>query len=376
MGIFFVAILIALFLARIIKKDSEYSAMENRVLQGKAELTVDSIMNGQYESQTETYISDQFPLRNAWIRVKTSADILLGKREENGVFLGKSGFLLEDFENSNDKKENEKMDALTGFASEHSDLKQYFLLAPTAVNILDEKLPAFADAGEENAYMDQVFSKTQSAGITNIDLRETFEKADKESLYYKTDHHWTTAGAYLAFQTSSSAMGITQACTYEPCLISNTFNGSLASKSGMRTTKKENIYAYLPDDTCPESLVVYPGEDDVKSNSFYEVDKLEEKDKYTVFFGGNHSLMKIETPTEDNKRILVLKDSYANCFLPFLAPYYRHMIVVDPRYYDGDLQTLIDEEQIQEILYLYNASTFSLDTSLAGILPQGASPKS
>ena len=92
--------------------------------------------------------------------------------------------------------------------------------------------------------------------------------------------------------------------------------------------------------------------------------QLETRDKYALFFGGNHAQIKISTPTETDNTLLVLKDSYANSFIPFLAQHYRKIIMIDPRYYFGDLEQLMQVENVQEILYLYNANTFFTDTSL------------
>ena len=91
---------------------------------------------------------------------------------------------------------------------------------------------------------------------------------------------------------------------------------------------------------------------------------METRDKYALFFGGNYAQVKINTPIEENRTLLILKDSYANCLVPFLAPHYRTIIMVDPRYYYGNLEELIQVEGVQEVLYLYNANTFFADTSL------------
>lgn len=101
-----------------------------------------------------------------------------------------------------------------------------------------------------------------------------------------------------------------------------------------------------------------------KSASFYDTEQLKTRDKYALFFGGNPAQVKISTPTETNHTLLVLKDSYANSLVSFLAPHYRKIIMVDPRYYYGDLEELIQVENVQEVLYLYNANTFFADTSL------------
>ena len=186
-----------------------------------------------------------------------------------------------------------------------------------------------------------------------------------EDLYYHTDHHWTTQGAYYAYLQAAKAMGIdTSSDTYDKAPVTRSFQGTLSAKSGFRSGEKDEIDVFLPtgDQTLP-SVVNYVDEQK-KSASFYDTEKLGTRDKYALFFGGNHAQIKINTPTETDNTLLVLKDSYANSFVPFLAQHYRKIIMVDPRYYFGNLEQLIQVENVQEVLYLYNANTFFSDTSL------------
>ena len=109
-------------------------------------------------------------------------------------------------------------------------------------------------------------------------------------------------------------------------------------------------------------------EEGEKSSSMYVSSALDQKDQYEVFFGGNHSRIDITTPVEENKNLLIFKDSYANCFIPFLQPYFRSIIVIDPRYYYDDVDRLITDNSITDVLFLYNVDTFMTDTSLADVL--------
>jgi hypothetical protein len=66
--------------------------------------------------------------------------------------------------------------------------------------------------------------------------------------------------------------------------------------------------------------------------------------------------------------LLVIKDSYANAFIPFLAPFYSEITVIDPRYYYDSIDALIADAQITDVLYLFNANTFFRDTTLETVL--------
>lgn len=365
LGLLFFLLLIIVLVSSIILPDTGFSEKENRVLTSRPALKLDQLVSGGYEKQFETYENDQFPLRDMWITLKATTDRLMGKVEENGVYLGKNGYLMEGFNAPPQTQYDATVNAMTAFAQKHSDLKQYALIAPNSVNILKSKLPAFAPADDQNPWIDNLKDSLTSAGVTFIDIRDTFTDHKTEDLYYHTDHHWTTLGAYYAYLQAATVMGIdTSSDSYDKAPVSQTFKGTLSAKSGFRSSEADEIDVFLPNGDNTLSSVVNYVEEQKKSASFYDTSKLNTRDKYALFFGGNHAQIKISTPTESNNTLLVLKDSYANSFVPFLAQHYRKIIMIDPRYYYGDLEQLLQVENVQEVLYLYNANTFFADTSL------------
>ena len=365
LGLLFFLLPVIVLVSSIILPDTGFSEKENRVLASRPALKLDQIISGGYEKQFETYENDQFPLRDMWITLKATTDRLMGKVEENGVYLGKNGYLMEAFNAPSQTQYDATVNAMTSFAQEHSDLKQYALIAPNSVNILKSNLPAFAPADDQNPWIDKLKDSLTSTGVTFIDIRDTFTDHKAEDLYYHTDHHWTTLGAYYAYLQAAAAMGIdTSSDSYDKAPVSQTFKGTLSAKSGFRSGETDEIDVFLPNGDNALSSVVNYVDEQKKSASFYDTSKLNTRDKYALFFGGNHAQIKISTPTESNNTLLVLKDSYANSFIPFLAQHYRKIIMIDPRYYYGDLEQLLQVENVQEVLYLYNANTFFADTSL------------
>ncbi len=365
LGLLFFLLPVIVLVSSIILPDTGFSEKENRILASRPALKLDQIISGVYEKQFETYENDQFPLRDMWITLKATTDRLMGKVEENGVYLGKNGYLMEAFNAPSQTQYDATVNAMTSFAQKHSDLKQYALIAPNSVNILKSNLPAFAPTDDQNPWIDKLKDSLTSAGVTFIDIRDTFTDHKTEDLYYHTDHHWTTLGAYYAYLQAAAVMGIdTSSDSYDKAPVSQTFKGTLSAKSGFRSGETDELDVFLPNGDNTLSSVVNYVDEQKKSASFYHTSKLNTRDKYALFFGGNHAQIKISTPTESNNTLLVLKDSYANSFVPFLAQHYRKIIMIDPRYYYGDLEQLLQVENVQEVLYLYNANTFFADTSL------------
>ena len=365
LGLLFFLLPVIVLVSSIILPDTGFSEKENRILASRPALKLDQIISGGYEKQFETYENDQFPLRDMWITLKATTDRLMGKVEENGVYLGKNGYLMEAFNAPSQTQYDATVNAMTSFAQKHPDLKQYALIAPNSVNILKSNLPAFAPADDQNPWIDKLKDSLTSAGVTFIDIRDTFTDHKAEDLYYHTDHHWTTLGAYYAYLQAAAVMGIdTSSDSYDKAPVSQTFKGTLSAKSGFRSGETDELDVFLPNGDNTLSSVVNYVDEQKKSASFYDTSELNTRDKYALFFGGNHAQIKISTPTESNNTLLVLKDSYANSFVPFLAQHYRKIIMIDPRYYYGDLEQLLQVENVQEVLYLYNANTFFADTSL------------
>lgn len=365
LGLLFFLLPVIVLVSSIILPDTGFSEKENRILASRPALKLDQIISGGYEKQFETYENDQFPLRDMWITLKATTDRLMGKVEENGVYLGKNGYLMEAFNAPSQTQYDATVNAMTSFAQKHPDLKQYALIAPNSVNILKSNLPAFAPADDQNPWIDKLKDSLTSAGVTFIDIRDTFTDHKAEDLYYHTDHHWTTLGAYYAYLQAAAVMGIDiSSDSYDKAHVSQTFKGTLSAKSGFRSGETDELDVFLPNGDNTLSSVVNYVDEQKKSASFYDTSKLNTRDKYALFFGGNHAQIKISTPTESNNTLLVLKDSYANSFVPFLAQHYRKIIMIDPRYYYGDLEQLLQVENVQEVLYLYNANTFFADTSL------------
>lgn len=375
-GFMFAILVLVLSVINLFSGTKTVSETENRELAQKPELTAEAVRNGSYAKQYQEYFNDQFVFRDSWIGLKTGFDRLLGKVEENGVYIGKDGYLIEKFERPDQEVLNNTLNAMIDLKEKYPDIDHYAMIIPTASEILKDKLPALALTADQETYIEKTNQFLNEKEITTINVSDTFRKSLNQQLYYKTDHHWTTSAAYLAFQRFAETTGIdASAVTYEKLTVTNQFQGTLSAKSGCRTSLKEEVDVFLPkknENTTQEqisSIVEYTDEQK-KTGSFYDTDSLDQRNAYEVFFGGNHGLLKIKTPTVENKRLLVLKDSYANCFLPFLAPYYREIVVVDPRYYYGDLEELMQTESINEVLYLYSADTFFADTSFATLMEE------
>lgn len=371
-GLCFALVLAAVFLFNLFMPDKEFSDQENRVLQKLPEFSVSSYAEGRYESKLENYANDQFLFRNFFIKIKAAADITFGKLEANGVYRGRGQYLMEDI-TSPAEGFDQTVDALSKFKKSHKGMQMHFLLAPNAANILEKKLPTSVKPADQDKYMDEFFASMKDCGIKPIDVRKTFDKAAEDGdiqLYYRTDHHWTTDGAFLAYKQAAKKMHLKDKVSYERYVVKNDFRGTLASKSGFVNGKDDSIVLYMPSEKEKDyhNSVIYYSDTKKKTTEFYQLNNLDKKDAYTVFGGSNHPLYTIKTPMKSKETLLLVKDSYANSFIPFLAQNFREIVVVDPRYYFGDIDDIIKKEGVTQVMFLYNANTFFADNSLKMML--------
>lgn len=368
----FCLILGVVFIGNLILPDKSFSAQENRMLQEWPGVSLSKFMQGRLETKLEDYANDQFMMRNGFIKVKSAYDTTLGTLESNGVIRAKDHYLMEDISSPNKTYMNNTLRSMKKFKQKYKNLHMYFLLAPNAANILSDKLPKTVQTADQNAYLDKFYSQIKGFGIHPVDVRPALRKAAKDpskQIYYRTDHHWTTQGAYAAYKASKKKLKIKDNTKYKSFVVKNNFYGTLYSKSGFTNGLCDQIRLYMPKnkkDYIPS--VMYYSDTKTKTTHFYELKNLKKKDAYTVFGGNNHPLYTVKTPVKSSRRLLLIKDSYANSFLPFLARDFREIVVVDPRYYFGNINNVIQSQNITDVLFLYNANTFFTDSSLSMML--------
>ena len=243
----FLLFMILAICANIFLPDKEYSESENRMLAQFPEFSMANLSSGKYMTDMEDYVTDQFFFRDQWINLKVLEDMTLGKRESNGVYIGKQGYLMQVPENNIDMDSVENnLNGIREFAQRHKDVNTVMTLVPNAAYILEQLTPANAPVRDQSQDISLVENNVGDV-LNFIDLTDTMSSHRDEPIYYKTDHHWTTLGARYAFETLYSALGIVPAQDYTIYPVSHTFSGTLASRSGYDRSQ-DTIDIYVPQD--------------------------------------------------------------------------------------------------------------------------------
>ncbi|MBQ3136887.1 MAG: hypothetical protein IJB74_05315 [Clostridia bacterium] len=348
-------------------EDREFSESENRVLAPAPDFSFYAVKDGSFMKAFETYFTDQFIFRDEIIRLKTFADRLTGKTEVGGVYIGEEGYLFS-VPAPFDEKKQEIMKKISAFAESNKDSKVTFMLSPNSSHIYKDKLPAHLTLEDQKAQTEKLQKYTESKKVNFINLYDAFSaQKDEIQLFYKTDHHWTTDAAYIAFsELMKSWKKSTAGVKFNFLPVADDFQGTLSSKSGVNSSG-DIIEICVPQNSALTYVVDYE-DGEKKTASLFDGSKLQQKNKYEVFAGGNYGKITIRTTSSEKDTLLMVKDSYANCMLPMLTPFFAKIVVIDPRYTKEKLSAVIEENDFSHILFLYNMDTFLGDTSLEGFI--------
>ena len=362
----FTILILGISIMNFSKSDDNISVIENRNLKQMPDFSLESVFDGDFTHDYESYVSDQFIDRDSWIKFKAKIDILCGKKKINDVYIGKNNYLFEQFKESEEDETINKIQAINEFREKNSNININFMLVPTAGKIYEENLPDYAPQDDQNKYIDKIKAGLDE-NINFIDVYDDLKNNKDDYIYYKTDHHWTTDGAYIAYESMCRQLNM-EAVKKEDFhikTVSDDFKGSLYYKLGAGIGVDDSINIYIPKEYS--NIVADFLDEQYKSASLYSNSKLDTKDKYEVFMNGNHKQVKIKTSGNYDKKLLVIKDSYANCFIPFLTNHYGQIDVVDLRYYTDNINEIIQSEDITDVLFLYNVNTFNDDSSILNI---------
>lgn len=356
--------------AVLISPPVDFSETENRVLTQKPEISAAALLSGEFETQYEAYLTDQFLFRDFWIGLKTSVERLCLKRESKDICFADDGYLIEKHTGvftSDTAQRN--LALLAQFAqrcqAQYDTVQLTVMIVPNAVDILRNKLPPFASPYNEAEYLTQI-ADALPPGIW-FDTGSILRSHREEDLYYRTDHHWKTLAAFYVWQAWADRQGypVPELSDYKIQTVTEDFEGTIQSKLGIRTAG-DTIEVFLPQKQTSYTVQRDGSEDQI--NNLYNASALDTKDKYAVYFGGNDAFMRIRTDADSERKLLVIKDSYANCFIPFLLSEFRQIDVLDLRYDRQSVSERIGTEGYTNLLVLYNAAGFAEDTGIRNLL--------
>ena len=360
-----ICLLFCLFLALmpllfLLLPKADYSAREKRFLAAAPTLDAESLLSGRFAEEAESYAADHLPGRDFLVGLNAACELVSGRQIANTVWLGRDGRLLEAPAAFDAGTIAENMAALRAFA-ENAGQPVDLLLVPSAGCVLPESLPALADPYRDREILDAVRAEAGDA-LRFVELLPAFEAAeDRGALYYRTDHHWTAEGAYRAAALYLEGLGRALP-TREAYAVTGVegFRGSTWSRAALWLLPGETLELW----DSGGSFTVENREQEGEHAGLFYREHLTEDDKYPVYLDGNHSLVRIRNADPAAQgRILVIRDSFANCLGCFLADAYKEVVLADLRYYRSPVSALL-EEGFDQVLILYSVGNFMTDANI------------
>ena len=354
-GVFLLFLVLGLLLLLLLP-DREFSEQENRYLAKPPRFRFSALLSGDFTRDAEDCITDQFPLRDGWISLKSRTERALGKTENNNVFFCREDTLITRFDPPEESAVTGALRAVNALA-ENTEARVFLALIPSSAAVWADRLPPNANTADQEALIRRIY---QDAKAETADILSALLTHREEEVYYRTDHHWTTLGAYYGYAATALAMGLdpTPRESFHPVTVTEDFYGTVYSSSGVRWVAPDTITRW----TDGQGVRVYRDGAE-EASPVYAEEKLELKDKYSYFFGGNTPRMVIRTGNGGG-RLLVLRDSYSDCELPFFFPHYSEIHVLDLRYWRQSVRQYAEDQGIDDILVNYSLSTFLSDPSV------------
>ena len=360
-GVIFMVLLLGLAGKEALSHQRTYSPVEKRELQTRPEISITKVLDGRFQKKYESYLRDQFPGRDHWVSFQTDMELFMGKNEIHNVYIGKNHYLLEhytekEFDPQQISKNLQALEKFVGKAKQNADV--HVMMVPTKSWVLREKLPAFAPHYKEQKFYDALQQKLEKEDVL-ISVEPILDAHKEEEIYYRTDHHWTTLGAWYAYEQYTKAVGgdlqRAQGKKKFRCISKDFYGTAYAKINYARQADKIEIY-----EPADKLRVVY-NMGEKKTKTLYDVSFLKTADQYSVFTGGNQAVLEITGGIKNGKTLLLIKDSFANSILPFLAEDYEKLVVVDLRQLNVSGDRLLEMFSPTDILILYNSAQFAQD---------------
>lgn len=354
----FCLLLAAGILCGFIVPDKYYSESEKRTLTQKDTINISDFPSGKMGTQIEKYLSDQFPLRDDWITAKTLTERLSGKTEISNVYFCKDGYLIDAFTSYDKTQFSTNVQSLVKLSNalKADGIPMQVMLVPTAAHILSDKLPAYAPNIDQKTLLE--YAKSQ--GLDTVNVFDAFSNHKDEYIYYKTDHHFTSLGAYYCYTAWMRSQDKTAQplSAWQSQALCDNFRGTTYNKVNYPLAPYDTITAYYK---TLDHKVSYNGGNYV-TNSIYERKYLSGKDQYAAFLNSNQSTTVVNGSGEG--KLLIIKDSYANCFTQFVIDDYAETHLIDLRFFKSSVTDYIKQNGITRVLVLYNIPNFAQDAAV------------
>lgn len=352
----FLGIMAVLFL---VLPKQEMSETEKRNLEKTPEFSWENLSSGKFGEDIESYMADHVPGRDFFVGVHSYTELLTGRQVTKDIYLAEGDRLVERPLEWNEQTEKniKAVNDLSVALGQPVDL----MIVPSGGWAVRDSITGLSDEYLDDQLIEKLYGLA-GEGVASRDLVSVFGSYEyPEQLYYRTDHHWTSLGAYTAYKAYMEMLGQPYAAQEDFTVQTvENFKGTTHSRAALWLIDGEPLEMW----TGSENITVRFGKSEETYDKVFFENRLQELDKYTVFLDGNHDLVTLENPDAPvDETILVIRDSYSNCLGPFLAQTYKKVVLVDLRYYSDAVVDYCTLNRVDRVVVLYSLSNFMTDTN-------------
>ncbi|MCM1245428.1 MAG: DHHW family protein [Roseburia sp.] len=368
--VIFCLILSAGMAASFLLPDQDFSDRENRELAGHPAFSGKAFLKGKYQKRYEKWLSDQFVFRDEWSALCANMQRMVGKKDVNGIYLGKDGYLLEKQEEVNFDKEQvqNNVEILSSFlndaAEQYGSEKVSCMMIPSKTVVMEEKLPLYAEPDDTGKVIKDLRNRLHQPALL-LDAEDFLKGHQEEYIYYRTDHHWTTLGAYYAWNGWAEKMGFPNRTVehYRRETVFDDFYGTTYNKAQVHVAADSVELFHSPGEDGVQVEMDDSGK--VNDSLYFPQEAGKGFNRYNVFFSKNTFKIVVTTKADTGRTLLLFKDSFANCFVPFLLEDYERIIMIDYRYGKTSAGSIMGQHpEITDVLVLFHTEKFMQNTKL------------
>lgn len=357
-AVLFLAMIFGFLIITLIRKTGDESYRENRRLAQLPEMSIESLSEGAFTKQLGDFFTDRFAGRSYWLTAKGYTNIIIGESIINDVFAAEDMLLSAD--TCRDISCSGVADNINSYAEDY-DGAVYFVAVPTSAGVYSDRLPEYLTACTEKESIDSLYSLI-SENVRKIDAYNILKMLNDNYIYYRNDSKWTSYGAYCVYRTVIQKLGFLPV-SYDKFTIEHVtaeFRGNLYNRSLYTGIKADmlDIYNYNGAEEVI-SCTATDNEGETREIPLYDKSAIDKNDMYKLYLGDDSPLVTIKTQVNNDKKLLVIKDDFADCFIPFLTHHYSEIAVVSPDCMTVSLNELINRDDYAQTLIMFGIDSLS-----------------
>ncbi len=311
--------------------------------------TIRNLFSSDWSDSVESWLKQNLGFHDVLFQLKSRTDLMIGEKVIQGIYITDERLIEKQ---SSDEALN--ISLVNDFYQIYG-LPTYLILVPSASEIYEESLPANAISVNQKNMIKAAYADTET-GIRCVDAYHILMSLKDSYIYYRTDSHWTSCGAYYVYQSAIQKMGFTPV-PYQRYVISHLstdFKGDLYQRTLYDNIRPDLLDCYTYENGSQIQLVkaYYQNHTDENRTALYDISALETDHMYQFYTGKPCEKMIIRTDLHNDKKLLLYKDDFADCMIPFLAQHYSEICVINLEQTGTHFQEITDPSEYTQVMFL------------------------